>query len=118
MAYTEQQFNAYKKRLAEALIKHGMDSYTLYNDADMKSFINNYVQDHIIDKKDHYALQGIVMKLANMEINYSNRDTRSYPIINKYKGHDLIETIYFGKDENNSISVYTIPVVESSIILP
>ena len=119
MKYTEQQFNAYKERLGIALYENGLSSDEIYVDPTAKNFITNYVQENLIDKKQTYALQGIVHKLAQMDIGVANKEGKTtYPIINEYKGHDLQKTIYFRKDKNGSIEIETVPVLTSAIVLP
>ena len=119
IAYTAQQFESYKKRLAKGLVENGLDADSIAENADYKNFISNYVDDYFIKKKEHYALQRIVHRLAHMDITNSNENTsKVYPIVNEYKGHDLQKTMYFSKDSTGAISVITVPVLDSTIVIP
>lgn len=119
IAYTARQFEAYKRRLATELYENGLDADSIAVNADYMNYIANYIDDNLIKKKEHYALQGIVHKLAHMDISSENtKIAKLYPIVNEYKGHDLQKTMYFSKDSTRSIQVITVPVLESTIVIP
>lgn len=114
-SYSEKEFNTYKERLASALLTDGIDADTINENSDYKTFISNYVDSEIVQKKHKFAILGITHKLAHMDINYQDTG-KIYPIVNEYKGHDLQKTIYFSKGSNEDIIINEIPVKESKII--
>lgn len=120
--YTKAQMDAFKERLAKAIYAKGIPADEIVNRTEYKTFISNYAQTEIIDKKMKHALQGISHRFSNMEFRFNGGDkpTRTYPVINEYKGHDLIKTYYFAKSTDGQISVESVSVIDSkpTILIP
>jgi len=120
--YSERELEEYKGKLSSALIENGIDTaYTITN-ADAKNYIANWAEENIIKKEMHFKLQGYTFKFASLNLGVYNKDNdetsiKTFPIVNKYKGHNLVETIYFSLDKDGAILDKVIKVKNSSIIL-
>jgi len=107
----------YKETLGNLLREHMMTADKIAQDSDMKTYIENYAMENVINCKAADALLGIVKKFAHMEIKDAN-GTLVFPIIHAYKGHNLLNTVFFYKDENGACTTGTVQIKPSTIIIP
>ena len=116
--YSSIQMESYRNRLKKALATDGVSSRDIVNNTDYKTFISNYVQTNVIATERADAIAGYVNRLANMEFLARGTVAQEFTIINRYRGHHLIETIYFAKDGDN-LSTKRIKVIPdaSSILI-
>lgn len=120
--YDKNELEEYKGKLATILLDEGIDTnYTLTN-ANAKNYIANWAKEHIVEKEMHYKLQGFTFRFATLSLGAYNseiadNELRSFPIINKYKGHNLIETIYFVIDKDEVVSDKILRVKNNIITL-
>jgi len=120
--YTKDNYKSFKIRLARALAQDGVSSEMLMDNehSGLRQYIINFVQDKIINNKKKDALQGITYKLMDTTIEGESTGvstTRTYPVINKYQGHLIEETIYFQLCPDNLVKTCSIPYVEQNIII-
>lgn len=110
-------FNSYKERLARKLMKYNFHSEVIANNTDLKTAIENYVIENVIDAMNKNTILGISKKLANMEIALPNGSRVTFPIIHTYKYHNLISTTIFYMDEENHFKAEEIELNPSSLII-
>lgn len=117
--YTKAQFESFKKRLTLAIMQDALDAPTIANNSAYKEYISNYVQKEVFDKATELAMmERIVRKLAHMSIDTPLGGQREYPVINEYRGHDLINTYYFGLDKDKNVKAKCVPMLITPIIIP
>lgn len=118
--YAMEQVIDYRKKLAEAISKNGLSNDEIMKDSAVKEFISNYTQKRIVEDRIKNTIAGITIKLVNIDLGEYNRNPNkvsvSYPIINKYKGHNLVESIYFSK-EKDEVHINVVPFISASIII-
>lgn len=117
--YREKVWKEYKMRLANTLREKALDCDEIVKNPEAKSFITSYVNNELMDeKKDRERLLlNTNIRLANMDIETSN-GKKVYPLINEYKGHHLMKSYYFYKEED-SIKIGCVEVnPKPTIILP
>lgn len=116
--YTKKQFEDYQHRLAATLISEAMSGEQVGNDPNAKQFIEKFVKDNVLESKPKDLILGYTYHAAIMEVKAfeksSLRESINYPILNKYKGHDLIETIFFKKTEDGSYGIGIVEVKPST----
>ena len=118
--YTKKELEKYQYQLINILSKSGITCEMINNNAYYKNFIANYVESEIVNKIHKFALQDITHKFIHMNISMvkNNKNTEYiYPVINRYKGHNLLESILYVIDSNEVITTRTVPFRDSSIIL-
>lgn len=120
--YTNLEIESYKKRLASSILTNmAIDCEYLIKDSSAKEYISKYTEEVILKPDMKNKIMGITFKLVNMKLkHYSDDGEKSemlYPVINKYKGYDLIETLFFRLDSNGTIDTQTVPMIEKKIIL-
>lgn len=98
--FTEKEWNDFKERLANTLREKAYTTDVIFNDVELRNFIINFMESEIAnEKKDTERLiLGTNIRLAHMELETAN-GVQVFPIINTYKGHHLMYTEYFYKDE-------------------
>ena len=117
--YTEAIWNEYKERLVNTLREKAIDADTIYEDTDLKNYIVSYVESELMnEKKDNERLLlNTNIRLVHLEIDSKN-GKKVYPLINEYRGHHLMKTFYFYKDQDNQCKLGCVDVKQSSIIIP
>ncbi len=120
--YSKQEMDKYKGKLATALLEEGVSTDYTFKNPEAQNYIANWAKEHIIDKEMHYKLQGFTFRFANLNLGVRNNDNseseiRTFPVINKYKGHNIVETIYFALDKDGAILDKTILVKDKIITL-
>lgn len=120
--YTNLEIESYKKRLASSILTNmAIDCEYLIKNSSAKEYISKYTEEVILKPDMKNKIMGITFKLVNMKLkHYSDDGEKSeilYPVINKYKGYDLIETLFFRLDTNGTIDTQIIPMIERKIIL-
>ena len=118
--FSEKVWNDYKERLAFELAEKAYDVDVIFNDPDLKNYIINYMENEIVtEKKDTERLiLGTNIRLAHLDVETS-KGKRTFPIVNTYKGHHLLYTEYFYKDEDSGeCKMGRIEVQPSKIIIP
>lgn len=110
---TKNDMDNYKTRLANALLKDGIDCDMVNDDALTKQFISNWANDNIISKNTQNRIMGITYKFSYLDLDKHSKteesERRTFPIINKYNGHNLIDTTYFAVD-GETLSSKVIPL--------
>lgn len=120
--YTETNYKSYKARLAKALVTDGVstDMFLEEKYSNLRQYIIQYVQEVLINNKAKDALNGITYKLANTTIQGESTGVatdRTYPVINRYQGHLIEETLYFRLRPDGTVDIQHIPYAESTIII-
>ncbi len=119
--YSDSVIEDYKHRLGRALSQEGISSKDIEESSDIKEFMSNYVQENIVDSEMRNKLQGFTFKLSNIYLDQYGTsgevEKLMFPVINKFKGYGLIETIYFTKRKDNTISTVVVPMLKSKIII-
>ena len=116
--YTRQVWEDYKERLAKTLRDKALDCDQIFNDGKAKNYIVNYTKNELMnEKKDTERLiLGTNIRLSHMEIE-STAGTRTFPVVNEYKGHHLMKTYYFHKKEDTSIVMEFVEVDPKPLII-
>ena len=109
--YTKNVWDEYKERLAHTLRTRALDGDQIFNDPVAKAYIVSYMEKELVnEKKDTERLiLNINIRLVHMDIETSS-GKRTFPLVNEYKGHHLMKTYYFHKDENNKIIMECVEV--------
>ncbi len=115
--YTEKVWNEYKSRLAHELRTNALDSDQIFKDATAKQLIVSYMEQELVNEKKEAErlILGLNIRLAHMELETSEGN-RTFPIVNEYKGHHLMKTYYFYKD-NNECKIGCVEVNPTSLII-
>ena len=117
--YTSSQWTGYQDRLKKTLYNEGATAVQISSNTEYKNYVANYVQENVVDATTRNAILGIVHRLANIEL--TKGDEKSvYPIINEYKGHDLIRVHYFRVNKSGELEHASMSVTQDrpTIILP
>lgn len=99
--YTELNIYSYKQRLALALVNGAVSSDMLLEEknGELRKYITNYVEEVFKTSKVQNDIERVTYKLVNSSIHGIDNDNagvvKTYPLINKFKGHLLVETFYF-----------------------
>lgn len=119
--YTEKEIEDYKYRLGYALSTRGISCDDVLQNSNYKVNIISYTQKEIIDKKHIHDLARETYRMANTDVKTYGSDAegslKMYPVINRYKGHNLISTIIFTKGIGNDVKVEEIPVRKNKLII-
>lgn len=110
-------FNDYKERLARKLMKYNFHAEVIANNVDLKTAIENYVIENVIDATNKNTILGVSKKLANMDIALPNGVRVTFPIIHTYKYHNLVSTTIFYMDEDNHFKAEEIELNPSKLII-
>lgn len=116
--YRKREFENFQKRLTEALILEGIDSEEFRLNNQYTEYAFNFYSKDVIDNIDALADEKIVRVPAIMNAQGTKSGLRRFPIVNEYRGHDLINAYYFAKTLNASgIEVRAVPVIQKAIII-
>lgn len=97
--YRKREFEDFQRRLAQALVSEALDSTEIQENAQYSEYAANFYATEIVDKVDSLADNRIVRVPAIMKATGTKSGTRFFPIVNEYRGHDLINAYYFSKIE-------------------
>lgn len=116
--YTENIWNEYKKRLAITLRERALDGDQIFNDPIAKEYIVSYMEKELInEKKDaERIILNTNIRLVHMDIE-TNSGTRTFPLVNEYKGHHLMKTYYFHKEDDGKIVMECVEVNSKPLII-
>lgn len=116
--YSEKTWNEYKERLARTLRERALDGDQIFKDPAAKAYIVSYMEQELVnEKKDTERLiLNINIRLVHMDIETSS-GKRTFPLINEYKGHHLMKTYYFHKNDNGEIRMECVEVNQKPLIL-
>lgn len=117
--YDEKTIKDYKARLAAALVKDGLSADTIATSTMYKEYLIRFAEDNIIAPQAKDRIMGITYKMAVMDLDILGTgatEYQSFPIINKFKGHNLIESIYFRKD-GTGVSTASVPIRQALTII-
>ena len=119
--YGRRIIDDYRHRLAVELANDGLSQDDINEHPEYMSYIKNYVDTEIINKKTRHDIEGLSYRLANSVLGeYSKSEESSrkiYPVVNVYKGHNLQYTIYFRLTGDKTIETSTVNVYQSSLII-
>ena len=118
--YTRETWEEYKNRLAAILREKALDGNQIFNDPVTKNYIVSYMESELLSeqKENQRLILGTNIRLVHMEIETS-MGKRVFPIINEYKGHHLMKTYYFYKQDDGSCAMGCVEVNEKpAIIVP
>ncbi len=114
----EAVFDSYRTRLATELTTHGFTAAKIAEDTEMKTYINNWVQENVINHKERDAIVGITHKLAHMEVQGTAEFAGVYPIVHKYLWHNLTGSYVFYKGDDGTCQTTFISLEAPEIIVP
>lgn len=116
--YTKKVWDDYKERLAYTLRTRALDGDQIFNDSVAKGFILSYMENELMSaKKDTERLiLNLNIRLVHMEIETAS-GKRVFPVVNEYKGHHLMKTYYFHKEENGKVIMDCVEVNPKPLII-
>lgn len=116
--YTKKVWDEYKERLAYTLRERALDGEQIFNDPVAKAFILSYMEKELInEKKDTERLiLNLNIRLVHMEIETTS-GKRVFPVVNEYKGHHLMKTYYFHKEDDGKIIMDCVEVNPKPLII-
>lgn len=116
--YTKKVWDDYKERLAYTLRERALDGEQIFNDPVAKAFILSYMEKELInEKKDTERLiLNLNIRLVHMEIETTS-GKRVFPVVNEYKGHHLMKTYYFHKEDDGKIIMDCVEVNPKPLII-
>lgn len=120
LEYTPKEFIEFKKRVGVLVAADGISCNECLQNAEYKNFIANYTNKHFIKDAASNILERYTYKLNTLTLgSYTvvGKMTVDYPVVQQFKGHFLVKTIYFAKGLNGEILVKEIYVKEKPIIL-
>lgn len=111
----------YKTRLAKGLMNEGIDCDYVNDNSNAKELISKWVEDNITSRDLQNKIMGITYKFSYLDLDKHSKaeenERNIYPIINKYQGHNLVDTTYFVMDKNGALDARVIPLKKSKIII-
>ena len=109
--YTKKVWEEYKLRLTHTVQEKALDADQIFNDPDAKNYIVSYMEKELINEKKEAErlLLNTNIRLVHMDIE-TNTGTRTFPLVNEYKGHHLMKTYYFHKEDTGNIKMECVEV--------
>ena len=116
--YTKKVWDEYKERLAHTLRNRALDGDQIFKDPKAKAYILSYMETELMSEKKETErlILNINIRLVHMDIETSS-GKRTFPLVNEYKGHHLMRTYYFHKDDAGKIIMECVEVKQAPQII-
>ena len=123
LQYTVKEFLDFKNRLGVLISEDGLSCDDTLKNSYYANYITNFVEANYIRKHRENILDGFTYKLHLLTLGRYNhivgcRVETKFPVVQKFKGHFLVSTIYFAHGGTpNEIIAKEVKVKQSAIIL-
>lgn len=118
--FTEKEWLAFKDKLAVLVTNNAMDTVEFSQDARMKDFVLNMVENEFVNDKSvkniRRTLTNTNIRFVNLELNIGDQ-IKVFPLINEYQNHHLTNVYYLRKD-GEECKLDCVSVKSSPLIVP